>query len=83
MTTHLLVPLRTGEIELIRRALAAYAHGERHAMQEAICAAREFPASSKHRLHAEDVRRQVEPRLQRIDELRDRLLKNPTQRSES
>ena len=64
-----LVPLRDGEITLIRRALRCYLHGEQVALQNAIL--------SGDAAHAADVRRQVTPRLKVTGELMNRLLRNP------
>ena len=69
MTLRRLVPLRDGEIVLIRRALRCYLHGEQVALQEATL--------SGDAAHAADVRRQVTPRLKATGELLDRLLHDP------
>lgn len=66
----LLVPLASGEIDLIRRALRTYMCAEQQAIQTAACA--RDPA------HHADVKRQVMPRIEVAGELLDRLLKNPT-----
>ena len=66
----LMVPLRTGEIDLIRRALRYYAHAERDAIQLA--------AKQGNALHAADVRRQCLPRVAAAEELTNRLLHDPT-----
>jgi len=66
------VPLTSGEIDLLRRALRCYIHGEQLAMQSAAC--------SRDAAHAADVRRQVTPRIQVCGELLDRLLQHPTKR---
>lgn len=68
----LLVPLRTGEIDLIRRALRYYAHAEHDAIQLAI---KQGPA-----VHAADVRRQCMPRIECANELLHRLLHDPTKK---
>lgn len=65
----ILVPLATGEIDMIRRALRVWAHCEQEAMQTAAC--------SRDPVHAADVRRQVLPRIAAAGVLMDRLLKDP------
>jgi len=65
------IPLSSGEIDMIRRALRVWAHCEQEAMQTAACA--RDPA------HAADVRRQVEPRIAAAEKLMNRLLRDPMQ----
>lgn len=69
------VPLRRGEIDLIRRAIRVWLQSERDAMHTAACA--RDPA------HAADVRRQVAPRLEVGGALLDRLLHDPENRGTS
>lgn len=75
--TRILCPLRSGEIDLIRRALRTYACAEQRAIQVALCAAQEFPRSSKHAEHARDVQRQSTPRIEAAEKLCERLLHDP------
>ena len=63
------IPLRSGEIDLIRRALRVYMHSEQQAVHTAAC--------GRDPVHHADVKRQVEPRIKAAGELMDRLLKNP------
>ena len=65
-----MVPLRTGEIDLVRRALRYYAHAERDAIQLA--------AKQGNAAHAADVRRQCLPRIAAAEALTERLLHDPT-----
>lgn len=66
----ILVPLTTGEIDMVRRALRVWAHCEQEAMQTAACA--------RDPVHAADVARQVRPRISAAHVLLDRLLQDPT-----
>ncbi len=66
----MLVPLASGEVDLIRRALRYYMHAEYEAMQSAACA--------RDPVHHADVKRQVTPRIEAAGILMDRLLKDPT-----
>jgi hypothetical protein len=61
-----MIPFRSGSLLLIRRALAMYAKAERDAVSAAVL--KGPPA------HAEDVRRQVAPRLEAVRELLEREL---------
>lgn len=72
--THRLIPLRGGDIDLIRRALRVYMHSEQQAVHTAAC--------GRDPVHHADVKRQVEPRIKVAGELMDRLLHDPEMKGE-